>query len=114
MRMWSWCGKEMSAAKRPRPVTSGGSSRRVTDSPNTLAFSGRMSCSHLGRRRAHRREDVGVARAAAEVRRQHVGEVLVIDVRLALEHAGGEHQEAGRAIAALQAVMLHEGTLEGV
>src|SRR6516164_7076045 len=23
IRMWSWCGKEMSAAKRPRPLTSG-------------------------------------------------------------------------------------------
>ncbi len=32
-RMWSWCGKEMSPAKRPWPRTSGGSSSRVTDWP---------------------------------------------------------------------------------
>src|SRR5262249_15133469 len=33
IRMWSWCGNEMSAAKRPRPLTSGGSSSRTTDCP---------------------------------------------------------------------------------
>ena len=32
-RMCSWCGKEISPAKRPRPVTSGGSSSRSTDWP---------------------------------------------------------------------------------
>src|SRR5437763_11388343 len=34
--MWSIWGKAMSAAKRPRPVTNGPSSRRRTDRPTTL------------------------------------------------------------------------------
>jgi hypothetical protein len=38
MRMWSWCGKEMSPTNRPRPVTRGGSSMRVTGSPMILVF----------------------------------------------------------------------------
>src|SRR5262249_43647408 len=39
IRMWSWCGNEMSAAKRPRPLTSGGSSSRSTDCPIHLLLS---------------------------------------------------------------------------
>ena len=32
-RIWSWCGKLMSAAKRPRPLRSGKSSSRKTELP---------------------------------------------------------------------------------
>jgi hypothetical protein len=38
MRMVSWCGKLMSPANWPRPVTSGGSSSRATDCPIHGAF----------------------------------------------------------------------------
>src|SRR5207248_5342259 len=67
---------------------------------------------HLGGRRAHCLQDVLVARAAAKVGREDLPEVRVADVRLGLEHAGGQHQEARRAEAALQAVVLPERLLQ--
>ena len=106
----------MSAAKRPRPVTSGRSSSRGTRAadPTMLARSAVTFTlpAHFVGRRAHRLDDVLVAGAAAEIGREHVEQVLVADVGLALEHAGREHQEARRAEAALQPVMLDEGALQ--
>ena len=41
-------------------------------------------------------------------------QLVVADIGLALQHAGRQHQKAGRAEAALQAVMLHEGALQRI
>src|SRR6266851_375039 len=61
---------------------------------------------------AHGGDDVLVAGAAAQVRRQHVQQLGVTDLRLALQHTGGEHQESRGAEAALHAVMGDEGALQ--
>ena len=72
-------------------------------------------CGHWPRisfgRGAHGLDDVLIAGAAAQIRRQHVEQIVVADIRLALEHADRQHQEARRAEAALQAVVIHEGLL---
>src|SRR5262245_53650019 len=132
----------MSPAKRPRPRTSGGSSSRSTDCPIHLllpaviddslsmssprkrgpifqsrwlwvpAFAGTTAVAHLVAGGVHRLDDVGIAGAAAEIGGEHVEQVLVADVGLALEHAGRQHQKAGRAEAALQAVIVDEGLLQ--
>ena len=49
-RMCSWLGNETSAANNPRPVTSGGSSSRVTEAP-TLMLSDRAKALGLARSR---------------------------------------------------------------
>ena len=70
------------------------------------------SSPHLGRSGANRLDDVLVAGASAEIRRQDIEKLIVGDVRLALQHRRREHQEPRRAEAALQAVVLHEGALQ--
>src|SRR5262249_5841877 len=54
------------------------------------------------------------AGAAAKIGAQDVEQVVVADVGLALEHAYRQHQEARRAEAALQTVVLDEGLLHRV
>src|SRR6516165_388053 len=44
-RIWSWCGNEISPAKRPAPATSGGSSSRSTERPIHLLSPVVMNCS---------------------------------------------------------------------
>src|ERR1700761_8965239 len=70
----------------------------------------RLSCdffaAHLVTGRLHSLDDVLIAGAAAEVRRQHVEQFLVVNVRILLQRIGGEHQEARGAVAALQTVVL--------
>src|SRR5437660_4666394 len=106
----------MSAAKRPAPMSKGRSSSRRTERPTNFclmpAMMGRLFGAQLLHRRAHRLDDVLIAGATAEVRREHVDQLLVADIRLALQHARDQHEEPGRAEAALQAVVLHEGALE--
>src|ERR1700722_3769008 len=126
-RIWSCPANEISAAKRPRPVSSGRSSRRVSERPTYFVFgfavdgaidqpSGlrRPPLPHLAGDGTHGLHDVLIAGAAAEIGREHVGEFVVGDIGLALQHAGHQHQKAGRTEAALQAVMLHERALQGV
>src|ERR1043166_3057766 len=75
----------------------------------------RWSClrpAHLVARGLHRLDDVLVAGTAAEIGRQHVEQVLIADIGMLLQHVGGEHQEAGRAEAALQSMMRDEGALQ--
>src|SRR5215510_9350379 len=67
---------------------------------------------HLVARGAHRLDDVLITGAAAEIGREHVEQLLVIDVRILLQRIGGQHQEARRAEAALQRVMRDEGALQ--
>ena len=77
------------------------------------ALTGRnLRAAQLIARRAHRLDDVLIAGAAAQVRGQHVGQVFVADLRVLLQHVGGEHQKARRAVAALQAVIVDEGLLQ--
>jgi hypothetical protein len=52
--------------------------------------------------------------AAAQIRGQHVEQCFVADIRLALQNAGGKHQEAGGAKAILHAVMHHQDPLQRV
>src|SRR5262249_42458724 len=59
-------------------------------------------------------DDVLIAGTATEIRRQHVEQIAIGDIGFALKHADGQHQEAGRAETALQAVMIHEGLLDRV
>src|SRR5579875_3576932 len=63
---------------------------------------------------AHRLDDVLIAGAAAKVGGKHIEEVFVADVRLAFNHAHSQHQKTGRAEAALQTMMIHEGLLHWV
>src|SRR5262245_39280377 len=60
----------------------------------------------------HRLDDVLISGAAAQVRGQDFDQIRIADVRVALEHAGGEHEKSRRAETALQPVVLHEGTLQ--
>src|SRR5205085_2549273 len=79
---------------------------------NTAAsFSGPRR-THLVARRAYRLDDVLVAGAAAEVGCEDVEQVLVADVRALLQRVDRQHQEAGRAEAALQAMVRDEGLLQ--
>src|SRR5580704_2092695 len=114
--MCSWWGNDTSAAKRPVPVSSGRSSSRRTERPTNFGFSAAMAGPSLRaqflHRGPHRLDDVLIAGAAAKIGREHVDEVVVVDVRLAFQHSGDQHEEAGRAEAALQPMVLHEGALK--
>src|SRR5262245_49300949 len=67
---------------------------------------------HLVARRLHRLDDVLVARAAAEVRREHIQQFLITDIGLPFERICREHQKARRAEAALESMVRDEGALE--
>ena len=70
--------------------------------------------SHVLRGGEHRLDDAGVAGTAAQVAFQPFAHLLLgRPGRLGEERAGG-HQEAGRAVAALQAAVLGERLLERV
>ena len=76
-RMCSWCGNEISAAKRPRPVSSGRSSSRGPTGRSKRSAQRRADSlpdlPHVPcRRGAHRLDDVLVAGAAAQIGREHV------------------------------------------
>src|SRR5262245_60042127 len=71
-RTCSWCGKEMSPAKRARPLTSGGSSSRATDFPIHLLLPPVIGACRCGRggvdgwpRRSPSARHVGTARASS-------------------------------------------------
>src|SRR5690606_37388963 len=69
---------------------------------------------HLVGRVLDRLHDVLVASAAAEVALQPVANLLFGRIRVALEQVGRGHDHAGRAVAALQAVLLPEAFLDRV
>src|SRR6476660_2885710 len=60
---------------------------------------------------AYRLDDVLVACAAAQVRRQYVEQIVIADIGLALAYADRQHQKTRGTEAALQAVVVHEGLL---
>src|SRR5215510_10362133 len=114
MRMCNWPGNEISAAYRPRPNSSGRSSRRGTERPMNFRLSdmrGRSSFSHLNRCGTHRLDDVLVAGATTQIRGEHVEKVFVADIRIALQNPDRQHQEPRCTETALQRVMIHEGLL---
>src|SRR4029450_12126870 len=59
-------------------------------------------------------DDVLVAGAAADVALDGVADSLVRGIRIVREQVGGGHDHARRAEAALQAVLLPEGLLQGM
>src|SRR3954462_7827731 len=61
---------------------------------------------------AHRAHDVVVAGAAAEVALEPVADLFLARVRVAPEEVGGGHDHAGRAVAALERVVVPERLLE--
>src|SRR6266700_743856 len=67
---------------------------------------------HLGGGGPHGLDDVLIAGAAAKIGGQDIEHRLVVDVGVLLQRIGGQHQEAGRAEAALQPVMRDEGALQ--
>ena len=112
-RNW-WQGRSSADTSAPDPPVCSSSFRRgrslvVGAGGRRL---GRRLRPHLVLRRPHRRDDVLIAGAAAEVRRQHVEHVLVADVGVLLQRVHRQHQEARRAEAALQAVMRDERALQ--
>src|SRR6266700_1290304 len=84
---------------RPRERPSG---KRPISSLSPLA-------AHLGGGGPHGLDDVLIAGAAAEIGGQDIEHRLVVDVGVLLQRIGGQHQEAGRAEAALQPVMREAG-----
>ena len=59
----------------------------------------------------HRLDNVLVASAAAQVSLQPPADLFLARVRIALQNLGCGHDHGGRALAALQAVMLPERLL---
>ena len=69
---------------------------------------------HLRRRVLNRSDDVLVAGAAAEVALEPEAHLLLAGIRVLLEQVDGAHDHARRAVAALEGVLLVEGTLHGM
>src|SRR5215216_1229625 len=63
---------------------------------------------------ADRLDDVRVARAAADLARDRLADLVVARVRIGVQQRAGGHDHARRAEAALEAVLLHEALLRGV
>src|SRR5262249_11696150 len=78
---------------------------RLDSGPRRCRDSLRLRSAHLVARGLHRLDDVLIARAAAEIGREHIKQFLVADVGLVLKHVGGEHLETRRAEAAVQSVV---------
>src|SRR5436190_12521816 len=108
-----------------------GSSTRLTGAPRTswtsvaialLLSAGRSgggrgrrrsggSCGHRRGGLANRGHDVVVARAAADVALDRVADLVVAGAARVSQEVGGGHDHAGRAEAALEAVLLPERLL---
>src|SRR5262245_5017085 len=100
-----------------------GSSRRLMRVPICFGITGLADilaiCScflrrWLLRRRLHLVHDVLVAGAAAEVALEAVADLVVGRIRVRLENRARGHDHAGRAVAALEAVLLPESFLHRV
>src|SRR5262245_16948949 len=68
----------------------------------------------LGGRVLDRLDDVDVARATAQVPGDRVADLVLARARVLLEVRVAGHEHAGRAVAALEAVLLHEPFLDRV
>src|SRR5258708_29954516 len=74
----------------------------------------RYGAAHGLRRRLHRLDDVHVARAAAKVAFQAPANLVFGWVWILLQEVGRGHDEARRAVAALQAMLVPKSLLQGV
>src|SRR6266700_509068 len=99
-----------------------GSSRRWILAPTSwvtdLSVSSRRDLRLPGRRAAHRLggglhclDDVHVTRTSAEVAFEAPADLILGRVGVLLEQVGRGHDEAGRAVPALQSVLIPEGLL---
>src|SRR5262245_56196325 len=109
-------GRTKSSVNFAWPVIRRGSSRRLIGEPKmrapiSILLSG---LGHPAGRVFHRRHDVLVARASAEVALEADADLRVARMRILLEQIAGRHDHSRRAEAALQAVVLPEGLLQGV
>src|SRR5689334_14079560 len=100
------------------PVIRRGSSRRRMLLPTRVSVLvmvvAPMSVASLGCGGAHGLHDVLVAGATAEVSFEAVADLVVSRVRIALEQLLRGHDHAGRAVSALEAVLIPEGFLDGM
>src|SRR3954453_21177843 len=80
----------------------------------SILLSARWRPAHVSSPAAHGLDDVLIARAATEVRRQNLENLLVRQFGIGLQRVYRKHQEAGRAEAALERMMGDEGLLHGV
>ena len=62
----------------------------------------------------HRCHDLHVSRAHAQIPRQTLANLLFAGVRVLAQQRVGRHDHSGRAVSALEAVVLDEGLLNGV
>src|SRR5688500_8623186 len=74
----------------------------------------RLAAPHPVAGSLHRLDDILIAGAAAEVGREYIQQLVVADVRIPLQRIRRQHQEARRAEAALQSVVIDEGLLQRV
>src|SRR5437763_15681223 len=135
MRAWAWGlrsslaysmrGRNRSSANRVVPVTFAVASTfrsafpttrkaRLPDAIQALRCRLGPLAAHAGRRQLHGLVDLDVARAAAEVARQRVLDVLPAGAGVPGEQGLGGEQERRGAIAALRRAELREGVLERV
>src|SRR5450432_4738753 len=97
-----------------------GSSLRFIEWPMPQTFSLVLSCDMAGlllqgsRCVLHGLDDVDVARAAAQVSRDRFADLQLGWLRIVRKQRRAGHQHAGRAEAALQAVLVPERLLDGV
>src|SRR5712691_6879518 len=89
------------------PVRSSGSSLRRTGVPIVAVISD-------ARGRLHGLDDVVVAGAAAEVALERQPDLGLARLRMLLQQADRRQHHSRRAVAALEGVLLVEGTLDGV
>src|SRR3954469_10415776 len=99
-----------SSTYSPRPRRKRKSSRRSIGAPMKVFFMASLLVG--GARLKHRFDDADVAGAAADVARQHLAHAVGVAVRLLGEQRMRRGDEARRAEAALQRVMLAEGFLQ--
>src|SRR3954471_9338829 len=109
-------GRLMLSTYFARPVISSGSSFRSCRVPMTFVVRSVTAISPPLRvcRGLHGLDDVVIAGAAAEVALEPVADLVVRRVRMLLQEARRRHDHPGRAVAALQRVVLLERALHRV
>ena len=107
--MCSIPGTAMSAANRPRPLSSGGSSSRLTERPITAS-----PAAALPPERPAPRSGCSGIRCSGTDWRERLPQPDLVDSGPSLQDADGQHQEPRRAESALQAVVVAERLLQRV
>src|SRR6516225_9817235 len=101
-RPWSFCSRSLSSA----------GSAMVLPPLRPSGRGGRRG--QLSRRRLHRLDDILIAGAPAQIAGHAVTDLLLARAGIFLQQPVGTHQHARCAVAALQAVLLVEGLLQGM